>query len=66
MKLNNKMKLGITLAIIVGFIVFLVAYPLYIFKENEKKLEQAARDYFDFNQNELPTGERVKTISLKF
>ena len=32
MKLNNKMKLGITLAIIVGFIVFLVAYPLYIFK----------------------------------
>lgn len=44
-----------------GFIL----YPKFIFKQNEKKLEMAARRYFELNSSQLPTGERVKTIYLQ-
>lgn len=61
---KNKIKLGITILIIVLFLWFLVISPMIEFRGNEKEMEKAARRYFELNSNELPTGERIKTISL--
>ena len=60
----KKIKLVITLVVILGFVWFLVVSPMITFHSNEKKLEAAAKRYFELNSNELPTGERVKTVGL--
>lgn len=62
--LKSKLKFAITLIIIVLFLWFLVVSPMITFHNNEKKIEDAARRYFELNSNELPTGERVKTLEL--
>ena len=64
-KYVGKVKFLIVLAIIGAFVWFLVISPMLTFRGNEKKLEDAARRYYELNQNELPTGQRVKTLSLK-
>ena len=60
----KKLKLLITVVIVVGFVWFLVVSPMITFHNNEKKLENAAKRYFELNSNELPTGERIKTVGL--
>ena len=60
----KKLKLAVTVAIIVVFVWFLVISPMITFRTNEKKLEDAAKRYFELNKNELPTGERIKTLKL--
>ena len=60
----KKIKLLITFVIIIGFVWFLVVSPMITFRSNEKKLENAAKRYFELNSRELPTGERVKTVGL--
>lgn len=60
----KKIKLFITLAIVVAFLWFLVVSPMITFRSNEKKLEDAAKRYFELNSRELPTGERIKTVGL--
>lgn len=62
--LKRKIKFAITLLIIGLFLWFLVISPMITFHNNEKKLENAARRYFELNSNELPTGERIKTLDL--
>ena len=64
-KIINRIKFFITVAIIVAFVWFLVISPMITFHNNEKKMEDAARRYFELNTDKLPTGERVKTITLK-
>ena len=64
-KYVGKVKFLIVLAIVGTFVWFLVISPMITFHNNEKKLEEAAKRYFELNQNELPTGQRVKTLSLK-
>ena len=63
--IKNKMKIAITIAIIGLFIWFLIVSPMITFHKNEKEVENAAKRYFDLYSNELPVGERVKTISLE-
>ena len=63
-QVKNKIKLVVTVVIIGFFVWFLVVYPMMVFRNNEKLLEKAARRYYELNSNELPTGERVKTLSL--
>ena len=63
-KVVKNLKLMITLIILFCFVWFLVLGPMFAFRGNEKALENAARRYFELNANELPTGERVKTLSL--
>lgn len=63
-KLKKNAKIIITVAIVIAFVWFLIIYPMITFHQNEQKLEAAARRYFELNQNELPTGERVKTVTL--
>ena len=60
----KTIKFLIVVAIIASFAWFLVLSPILTFHQNEKTLENAARRYFELNSDELPTGERVKTLSL--
>lgn len=60
----RSIKIIIVLAIIGAFVWFLVLSPMITFRNNEKTLEDAAREYFEINSDKLPTGERVKTLSL--
>ena len=64
-KVSKYLKLGVVLIIVFGFIWFLVISPMKIFHDNEKALEEAAKRYFELNSSELPTGSRVKTITLQ-
>ena len=61
----KKIKLLVTVAIIVMFVWFLVVSPMITFHNNEKKMETAAKRYFELNSRELPTGERIKTLGLE-
>lgn len=64
-KNSNYLKLAVTSAIVIAFIWFIVCYPYIDFKSNEKKFEDAARRYFDIYETELPTGNRIKTLTLQ-
>ena len=62
--LKSKIKLLVVIAIIGTFVWIFVISPTLTFKTNEKKLEDAARRYYELNPNLLPTGERVGTVTL--
>lgn len=64
-KITKYIKIIITVAIIALLLWFLVLSPFITFKRNEKKLEQAARRYYELNSDALPTGERLATVDLK-
>jgi len=61
----GKVKLLVVIAIIVAFVWFLVVYPMMLFRDNEKVVEKAAKRYFELNSDKLPTGERIKTLTLE-
>ena len=61
---KDKMKIAITVASVGLFVWFLIISPMITFHRNEKKVEDAAKSYFDLYSNELPVGERVKTVKL--
>ena len=63
-KSYRGIKFIVVLAIIGAFVWFLVVSPMLTFHKNEKMMEDAARRYFELNSDQLPTGERVKTLSL--
>ena len=60
----KSVKLIVTIAIVLLFVWFLVLSPMITFRNHEKSLENAARRYFELNSNQLPTGERIKTLKL--
>lgn len=62
--MKGVFKFLITIVVIGLFAWFLVLSPILTFHGYENKLEDAARRYFELNYNLLPTGERVKTLSL--
>lgn len=64
MKISNKLKLIIVLAVVCTLGWFCIISPYLTFLNNEKKLREAAERYFELNQGELPTGERIKTLTL--
>ena len=57
-----KVIIVVVALLLVGW--FLIVSPMLKFQKNEKNLEDAARRYFEINTTKLPTGERVKTITL--
>lgn len=63
-KLLNMIKFLITIAIICSFVWFLVISPMITFNKYENTFKEAAERYYELNSNQLPTGERVKTLSL--
>ena len=62
--LSRKIKILITVALTLAFFWFLIIYPMITFYNNESKLLDAGKRYFEIYSNELPTGERVKTVGL--
>lgn len=64
-KMMKKIKLAVTILIIALFIWFLVLSPLISFKNYEKQMTEAGEKYYRTYSNELPTGERVKTLTLQ-
>ena len=61
---DKRIKIIIVIAMAALFVWFLILSPMIQFRNNEKQFENAARRYFDLNSDQLPTGERVKTLSL--
>ena len=62
MKTKIKFLLIIIIVLLIGW--FFIISPMLTFRNNEKRLEDAAKRYFEINTSQLPTGERIKTISL--
>jgi hypothetical protein len=63
--LMKKIKLVITIALVLAFVWFLIISPMITFHDCEKRLEDSAKRYFELNSSELPSGENVKTVTLK-
>lgn len=61
MKKNRKFLI---LAFVLFVVGFLMIYSQIIFYQNENSLVKAAKRYFELNPSELPTGKRIKTLSL--
>lgn len=63
-KIAFNIKFIISLIIVGLFVWYLVISPMMKFHDNEKQMINAAKRYFEINSNELPTGKRIKTLSL--
>ena len=63
-KISKKIKFLLFIVIVLLLSWFLYVSPMITFHNHEKNLENAARRYFELNSSLLPTGERIKTISL--
>ncbi len=63
-KIVFNIKFIISLIIVGLFVWYLVISPMMKFHDNEKQMINAAKRYFEINSNELPTGKRIKTLSL--
>ena len=64
-KYVKYIKLGLTLAIILGVVWFVVIYPKIIFGKNEDKFIDAAKRYFEINASKLPKEGNLSTVSLQ-
>lgn len=64
-KILKYIKVVITIAIPCLFIWFLIINPFIGFKKNEKTLEDAAKKYYQLNDDKLPTGKRLATVTMK-
>lgn len=61
-----RLSLILVLSALLIFIVWqFMIKPTIDFKNYEKKVEDAARRYYEFNYSQLPTGERVATLSIQ-
>lgn len=64
-KMKKYLKLAIVIVVVVLFLWFLILNPLLTFKGYEKQVEDAAKRYFEINPSQLPTGTRVRTLSVQ-
>lgn len=65
-KKNEKIvKLIVTIIVVVLLLWFLVLSPIIKFKKMEKTLLNSAKRYFEVNEKLLPTGNRLKKVSLQ-
>lgn len=61
----KKIKILIIVVVILLIIWFLVVSPLIKFKNSEKQVLEAAKRYYEINNSLLPTGEKIRTVSLQ-
>lgn len=66
MKKKRRKKIILILIIIVLVLLSLIlfVFPWIIFHQNEKRLAEAGKEYYELNMQELPVGERVATVTL--
>ncbi len=69
MKINKKRQKqikAICICIIVVLVIwFVILSPILKFKKDEKTVEDAAKRYYEINNGQLPTGKKIKTVSLQ-
>lgn len=64
-KVVKYLKIAVVV-VVVGLLLWVfVINPLLTFKGYEKKTIEAAKRYYEINARELPTGTRVKTLSIQ-
>lgn len=64
-KILKRIKIIVGI-LIIGFISwFFIIKPQIAFHSNESKMLAASKRYFELNSNELPSGERVRTVPLQ-
>ncbi|MBQ6134981.1 MAG: DUF5011 domain-containing protein [Bacilli bacterium] len=63
-KISNQLRWILIIICALGLIFLIIVNPMMIFHDNETKLKKAAQRYFELNPNQLPTGERIKTVTL--
>ena len=61
----KKIKFLVILGVLVALAWILVINPKLTLQKNEKIIENAAKRYFELYSNELPSGTRVRTLSLQ-
>ncbi len=59
-----KYRFLIVIFVVALFIWFLIISPMMTFHKNESIMIEAAKRYYELNEDKLPVGERVKTLSL--
>ena len=65
-KKNEKLvKVVITIVVIAVLIWFIIINPLLKFKSMEKEMLYAGERYFEINTSLLPTGNKIKKVSLE-
>lgn len=64
-KTMKYIKLLVVVAIIALFAWFIFIKPIYSFNKYESTLEEAAKRYYNLNSTELPTGNRVATVTMQ-
>ncbi len=61
----KKIKIIIGLFIAILLIWLLIVNPLIKFNKAEKQVMEATKRYFEINSNLLPTGKKVRTVTLQ-
>ena len=61
----KKIKILIIVVVILLVIWFLIVSPLIKFKKSEKQVLEAATRYYEINNNLLPTGQKIRTVTLQ-
>lgn len=65
-KKNEKIiKMVVTVIVIALLVWFIIINPLLKFKSMENKLLESSKRYFEINTSMLPTGTKIKKISLQ-
>lgn len=60
----TKVKLVVIIIIILLILWFIVLSPILTFKRNEKVVLDATKRYYEINSGQLPTGNRIKEVTL--
>ncbi len=62
---EKNFKIMITVLVVVLLVWFLVVSPILKFKSMEKNMLEATKRYFEINESKLPTGTKIKKVSLQ-
>ena len=64
-KKSHAFRNIVIIVVIVLLFYFILLKPYLTFKSNENTLTKAGMRYFDLNEDKLPTGKRVSTVTLQ-
>ena len=64
-KLVKNIEKYVVIGIILVLIYVLIISPYIQFKKNEKEMIEATKRYYEINEDKMPTGRRLATVSLE-
>ena len=62
---EKKLRIVIIVIVVVVLLGFIVVNPLLKFKKMEKQVLDASKRYYEINENQLPTGNKIKKVTLR-